>query len=68
MLDKVETIRQVLVSAIEQGLPGAQTALLDLRDINEGMIELKGMRAEIIQAVLDEQEAQDIADGMIAHG
>ncbi|PHQ78913.1 MAG: hypothetical protein COB66_07935 [Coxiella sp. (in: Bacteria)] len=68
MLGKVETIRQVLVSAIESGIPGAQAALKDLTDVNAGMIELNGMRSEVIQAAIDEQEAEEIANGVIAHG
>lgn len=68
MLDEVELLRQVIASASRAKLPRAEEAMDVLVGINAGMIELKAMKAEIIQAAIDEQEAEDIANGMIAHG
>lgn len=63
----LENTREVLASAIDAGIPGAQTAMHELQGINAGMIELHSMKDDVIQAAIDEQEAEDIANGDI-HG
>ena len=68
MLKSIEIIRQVLASAGRAKLPRAEEAMDTLCDINTAMIELNELRAEIIQAALDEQEAEGISNGFIAHG
>lgn len=67
MIDKIETIRQVLVTAVSISLPGASTALQDLADINQGILTLKELEDDIIQAAIDEQEEEDIANGVISN-
>lgn len=59
MLDKIETIRQVLVSSIEAGIPGAQTAMLELEAINYATVMLYDVKDEIYQAAQNEEAGND---------
>jgi len=63
LLDSIETIRKVLASASRAKLPYAEKAMDELSVINAAMIELNGMRAEVIQAAIAEQEAEDACNG-----
>ena len=56
MLDKIETIRQVLANAVEQGIPGALTAMNELTHINHAVLAIKELEGAINQAVIDEAE------------
>lgn len=56
MIDKLETVRQVLASAIEQGLPGAQAAMSAWTDVNVAIVTLKSLEGVINRAVIDEED------------
>lgn len=68
MLAKIEIIRQVLASASRAKLPRAEEAMDCLAEINAGMIELKEIHVDLVQNELDAIEAEDVANGTIAHG